>query len=141
MKQLLFILLVFIQTAVFAQADTASLSKAVSSLHNALLQKDTVALKELLNDKVAFGHSNGWIQTKHDVIEDFFNGKLSYTKADMAKLMLYINGATGIARYNTTVTGLLNDRPFTLTLQVMQAWVYEKKHWRLLSRQSIKVNE
>ena len=78
---LLVISTLFINIGVFAQkTDTISLKKAVAELNDALVKRDTVQLKKLLDDKVNYGHSNAWVQTKRDIINDLYNGKANLYK-------------------------------------------------------------
>ncbi|MEJ7672464.1 MAG: nuclear transport factor 2 family protein [Chitinophagaceae bacterium] len=58
------------------------LKEAVTKLDKALIAKDTVILKQLLNNAVSYGHSNGWVETKAEVIKDLVTQKLTYYKID-----------------------------------------------------------
>src|SRR5438045_6531172 len=49
-----------------------------ASLKNALLNKDSVALSNLISDEVSYGHTNGIIQTKKELIRAVMSGEQTY---------------------------------------------------------------
>jgi hypothetical protein len=141
MRTLLTVILLFVYSIGFAgKPDTAGLSKAVFGLSEALLHKDTVRLKALLHKKVQYGHSNGWIETKRDIIENLYNGKLTYNKLAVSEQVIVEENGVGCVRSKTEIDVSLNGKPIQMTLHVLQVWIKEKKGWVLLSRQSTKIN-
>lgn len=133
-----FIVLCFVSYS-FAQADSTGLKLAMQKLDAALVQKDAVILRFMLHQDLSFGHSNGWIQSRKDVLDDFASGKLEYTKIEnnsTAVIQIRKNRAT--ATINTNVEGSVSGNPFKLNLHVMQIWLRTKKGWQLLARQSAK---
>ena len=124
----------------FAQVDSVGLKETMQKLDNALLQKDEVVLKTVLNKDISYGHSNGWVQTKSDVLNDFKTGKLVYHKIENnSEAILYINKKRATVKTNTNAEGAVNGTAFKLTLHVMQVWLKTKKGWQLYSRQSAKL--
>jgi hypothetical protein len=125
---------------VFAQsADSKSLNKAVEELDKALIGKDSVSLKKLLNDDLSYGHSNGWIEKKSDVIKDLFNGKLTYKQIDPKIDEIYKEGNTASVRITANLDIVFNDKPLQLKLHILQVWTWKNKHWQLFARQSVKI--
>ncbi len=128
-----------INTNSFAQSDSVSLKETMQKLDNALLQKDEVVLKTVLNKELSYGHSNGWIQSKSDVLSDFKTGKLVYNKIENnSSAILSINKKWATVKTNVNAEGTVNSTIFKLTLHVMQVWVKTKKGWQLVARQSAK---
>ena len=84
MKGKITILLLIVSSFTFAQS--SFLKEAVVKLDKALVAKDTVVLKQLLHKDLTYGHSNGWIETKADVIKDLQVGKLAYDKIESKDL-------------------------------------------------------
>jgi hypothetical protein len=119
----------------------ASLKSAAQSLDKALEQKDTTLLNLLLSDKLQYGHSNGWIETKEEVKADLYNGKIVYhsIKENGAGLRTVIDGETGLVREDVAIDVLLDGKPVNLNLAVLQVWVFDKGTWKLIGRQSTKV--
>lgn len=133
------ILLLFVYSICFAGGHDAELKKAVSELNKALLQRDSAALNKLLHNKVQYGHSNGWIETKREVIDDLYNGKLVYNKIESNSVEIVEEEHAACIRSVADIDVLLNGKQVQLKLHVLQVWVKKKAGWVLLSRQSTKI--
>ena len=139
MKWLAFILLFFTNLVVAAQADSVGLKDAMQKLDKALLQKDEPVLKSVLHKDVSYGHSNGWIQSKDDILNDFKSGKLVYNKIENnSSAIIRISKRYATVKTNSNAEGAVNGTAFKLTLHVMQFWIKTKKGWQLIARQSAK---
>lgn len=122
----------------FAQtADTKSLLSAVADFDNALINADSTALKQLLSDKVSYGHSNGWVETKKEVIADLYNGKLDYKKISASDIEVKTEGSTAWTRMVADIDVLMDGRELNFKLKVLQVWVWKNKRWQLFARQSL----
>jgi len=131
--------LLITSVGVYAQkADTISLKKAVVELNEALQKRDTVQLKKLLDDKLNYGHSNAWVQTKRDIINDLYNGKLTYTSINAEQAQVIVNGSTALVRAVASLDVVMNGKPMQLKLNILQMWIWNKG-WKLFGRQSVKI--
>lgn len=131
----------FITKSADAQIDTIGISKAVYELQDALLQKDTFVIKKLVSNNIGFGHSNGWVQSKKQMLDDLYNGKLTYTQMQMQDIVFGIEKNVVAARIKTKVAGTVNGVVFDMWLSVLQVWQKQKKKWVLIARQSVKVDK
>ena len=113
---------------------------SVAALDRAMLQKDTVALVKLLHTNVTYGHSNGWVETKPDVIRDLQTGYLVYDKLDASDMKIMAGEGWASVRMKLNAKGKVNNKDFDLQLHVLQVWKRVKKGWQLIARQSTKVN-
>ncbi len=139
MKLIFVIIFVSISSLVFAQ-DTVQLKKVTELFNNALLTKDTNLIKQLVHKQISYGHSNGWLQTKQDLITDFATGKIEYTKIEEGEKFFTKTKQAIAVRNISKVEGVVNGYVFSMSLQVLQVWKKVKKNWVLLARQSVKVN-
>lgn len=141
MKHIFAIGLLFFSVVGVAQVDSLSLKKAMSDLDNALVNKDEKALVQLLHPDVSYGHSNGWVQNKNDIINDLKSGKLTYDKIDNISVSIVaINRNWATVRTNTNATGRSTTIPtFELKLHVLQVWLKTEYGWQLLARQGTKL--
>ena len=140
MKKLLFgSLVLFLFNSSFAQIDSVGLKNAMQQLDKALLQKDEVVLKSVLHKEVSYGHSNGWIQSKDDILNDFKSGKLTYNNIqNNSSAIVKISEKYATVKTNTNAEGVVNGTAFKLTLHIMQFWIKTKNGWQLIARQSAK---
>ena len=138
-KFLLGFLFLFLFNSSFAQIDSIGLKNAMQQLDKALLQKDETVLKSVLHNDISFGHSNGWIQTRADILNDFTSGKLTYNKFENnSSAIVTISKKYATVKTNTNAEGVVNGTAFNLTLHIMQFWIKTKKGWLLIARQSAK---
>jgi hypothetical protein len=121
------------------QPDNKSLGHAIKDFDRALLTKDSVTLRWILEDQVTYGHSNGWIESKKEVIADLFNGKLTYKEIRPNDQQVVIEGKAASVRYNVEIDVLMDGKSMQFKLKVLQMWLWENEHWVLLARQSVKV--
>ncbi len=139
MRILFTIALFFTSIIVTAQVDSTGLKAAMEQLDKALLGKNEVVLKQVLHKDVNYGHSNGWIQTKNDVLNDFKSGKLVYNKIENNSAgVINITQKWATVKTNTNAEGTVNGTAFKMTLHIMQVWINTKKGWQLFARQSAK---
>ena len=138
-KFLLSFLVLFIINNTFAQIDSAGLKTAMQKLDRALLQKDENVLRSILHKDVSYGHSNGWIQSRSDIFNDFTSGKLTYNKIENnSSAIVTISKKYATVKTNTNAEGVVNGTAFKLTLHIMQFWMKTKSGWQLIARQSAK---
>jgi len=138
MRYLLTILSLFISLNVFSQ-DAAGLKEAITGFNTALVNKDTVALKTLVSDKLSYGHSNGWIQTKKNIVDDLYNGKISYTTIGQGEEDIVLEGNTACVRNEASIVAVMNGKTLQFKLKVLQVWIWNEDGWKLLARQSVKI--
>ena len=135
----LFVFFLLIAKSSFAQVDSVSLKETMQKLDAALLQKNEMILKTVLHKDVSYGHSNGWIQSKNDILNDFTSGKLTYSKIENnSSSIVNISKKYATVKTNTNAEGTVNGTAFKLTLHVMQFWIKTEKGWQLIARQSAK---
>jgi uncharacterized protein DUF4440 len=139
-KLLLGFLVLFLVNNSFAQVDSVGLKNEMQKLDNALLQKDENVLRSVLHKDVSYGHSNGWIQSRSDILNDFTSGKLTYNKIENnSSAIVTISKKYATVKTNTNAEGVVNGTAFNLKLHIMQFWIKTKKHgWQLIARQSAK---
>src|SRR6186713_935979 len=114
MKKLLFgSLVLFLFNSSFAQIDSVGLKNAMQQLDKALLQKDETVLKSVLHKDLSFGHSNGWIQSRGDILNDFASGKLTYNKIENnSSAIVTISKKYATVKTNTNAEGSVNGTAF-----------------------------
>lgn len=144
MRLLLLITLLFVQTGVFAKPrikpDSANLVKTMTALNDALLKKDSATLNKVLHKRLSYGHSNGWVESKKEVINDLFNGKLIYNKISQSKERIEVVRETATVRSTTDIDVVVDGEKVVMSLHVLQVWIWkDKEGWKLMGRQSVKI--
>ena len=130
--------LFFISATSFGQS--SFLKEAAAKLDKALVTKDTTALKQVLHKNLTFGHSNGWVETKDDVLKDVASGKLAYIKINYSDEN-WINTKDVATMRATSDVQILSPegKPTDLKLHVLLVWLKTNKGWQLLARQTTRL--
>jgi len=137
MRTLFMFILFFTCGSLIAQ-DTSAVKLAVDRLEKALVEKDSSVVKSLLHNKALFGHSNGWVQNKDEVIRDMNSGYLRYQMIERQSVSIKVDGKFAVAKEWMEVTGNKGGTDFKIKLFVLQQWIKTKKGWQLWIRQSAK---
>ena len=139
MKWLCVVIFLFASSTLLAQrAKDAKLKSAVAEFDLALVSKDSLKLKKILCDKLSYGHSNGWIQSKRQLIDDLYNGKITYKKVRCGETEVTEQKGTAWVRSVADIDTEMEGKPMTFKLRVLQVWIKQKGKWRLFARQSVK---
>jgi ketosteroid isomerase-like protein len=140
MRYIIFILLLFVSIGLYAQKpDLKVMDRAIADFDKALLNKDSVALNHLLSNNLFYGHSNGWVETKKELIADLFNGKLVYKTINPKEEQRTLEGNTAAVRSYAEIDCVMDGKPLSFKLKVLQVWIWKNKHWELFARQSVKI--
>ena len=109
-------------------------------LKTALIQKDSVSLSKLLSDDVSYGHSNGLLQTRSQLIRDVVSGVQDYKSIDPSDLQIRIYDKTAIVTMKSGVSLVMQGKPMNISMNVLLVWVWKDNDWKLVARQSVKNN-
>lgn len=140
MKFFVFVLLFISPVLATAQQDTSAVLNALQSLENGLVAKDAIAVEKHLDKQVAYGHSNGWVQSKEDVLKDLKSGYLVYQKISQLSVSIQLKDKrNAVVKEKIAVEGNVNGTQFAMNLFVLQWWKKVGGEWKLLMRQSAKI--
>ncbi|MFN7120168.1 MAG: nuclear transport factor 2 family protein [Saprospiraceae bacterium] len=106
----------------------------------AQMQRDTVALQQLLTDDLLYIHSNALVETKTAFINSISNNKIIYEvvqREGSAQIRTY--GKTGISNGIVLAKGVNNGTPFDIRIRYTAVYHKQKGAWRLASWQSTRM--
>jgi len=144
MKQIVsFILVLIIAVTSIAQSKSskreAQILTKMSALSSALLNKDSISLSNLLADDVTYGHSNGLMQTKEELIKVVMSGEQDYKSYKLINnITVRFHGNVAIVNGRYDVSLIMDNKQLNLDLNMLLVWVKQGKDWVLKARQSIK---
>jgi hypothetical protein len=101
-----------------------------------LINKQYDSLLVLLDDKLQYVHSNGWVENKQEVIDDLKNGKLTYQKVTVKESSVRLYEKTAIVNGLGTFEGIGNGNAFSMDLRYTEVYVRTGNRWKLASRHS-----
>ena len=138
LKSSLTILFFFLVAFASAQTDEEKLTATVKEFHQALVNKNTVSINQQTDKALSYGHSNGWVETKADVIKDLETGYISYQSYKEDSISVTINGTIANVRFVADITATMKATTTTFHLKVLEVWVKKGKRWVLFARQAVK---
>jgi hypothetical protein len=103
------------------------------------INKQYDSLENLLGNNVRYIHSNGWVETEREVIDDLKNSKITYWDVTVSEAQVRVYGTTGVlvgkGKFHVVMGG--NE----ITTDLLFTEVYSKDHgkWRLVSRHACKI--
>lgn len=99
-----------------------------------LTQKKLDSLAEVLDDRLMYVHSNGWTQTKKEIIDDLKSGKLNYVSIDVKSNRVRVYNSTAIVNGAGSFQVTMDGKPLTIELNYTEVYVKENGRWLLASR-------
>ena len=133
------LLLLYSGLTLFAQ-EQISVEDLSKSLNQALIESNDNQLVLLLNEDLSFGHSNGWVENKEELIRNNQSKYLVYEKISMDSKSVKSSDNTIVLRFQSITDAILNGKRISLKLHVCQVWIKTKGKWKLLVRQSTQIN-
>ena len=139
MKYIFTILFLSLSICVVAQtADEQKLLTTVKEFHQALVNKNTISINQQTDKALSYGHSNGWVETKTDMIKNLETNYISYQSFKEDSIKVSSNGNIANVRFVAAIEASLKDSRTTYNLKVLEVWMKKGKRWLLFARQSVK---
>lgn len=138
MKKLLTILFLLMVVNSFGQTDEEKLVTTVKDFHQAMVKKNTVSINQQTDKALSYGHSNGWVETKAEMIKNLETGYISYQAYKEDSISVLINGTLANVRFVADITANIKEATNTYHLKVLEVWVKKGKRWVLFARQAVK---
>lgn len=131
---------VFANTESTAQASKeTSVAGAVEALRTAMIAADSAALSRLTSDKLSYGHSSGRVEGKTAFIQALTSGQSDFVSIELTEQTVVISDKTAIVRHKLSAETKDGGKPGNVKLAILMVWQKEKRQWRLLARQAVKL--
>jgi hypothetical protein len=134
-KSLFFFLIFFISLPVGAQTKHEREVLAISSRKfDWLVRRQADSLERVLDDRVQYIHSNGWVQTKREVLDDMRSGKLVYHRVTVKEAAVRVYGNAAVVTGLGTFEGVNGGNVFAMDLRYTEVYTLGASGWLLVSR-------
>jgi Domain of unknown function (DUF4440) len=139
MRFLITFLLFSVSVIGFGQSDEEKLISTIKQFHQSLVQKNTVSINQQTDKALSYGHSNGWVETKAEMINDLETGYISYQSFKEDSITIAINGTMANVRFVADIAATIKQSTGnTFHLKVLEVWVKKGRRWVLFGRQAVK---
>lgn len=132
---------IFFCTAMQAQQTPAE--KFVANLaqqkNKWLIAQRFDSLRNILDARCLYVHSNGWTQTASEVITDMQSGKLRYQKIHFTDVQARQFESMVIVTGKGQFEGNMQGKAFAMQLAFTEVYVKRKASWKLVSRHACKI--
>jgi hypothetical protein len=118
--------------------DEVKLTATVKEFHQSLVKKNTISLNQQTDKALSYGHSNGWVENKGDLIKDLETGYISYQQIKEDSINILMNGTMANVRFLADITATQKGVTNSFRLKVLEVWVKKSNRWVLFARQAVK---
>ena len=141
MQKFLFILLIGLSPLLsFAQENSpmqTGVMMRMLALRNALINKDSLSLDDVLANDVSYGHTSGLIQTKAQLIRSVVSKEQDYINIIPSDMNIRIYDNTAVVTMKSSVIMNYQGKPLNMDMYITLVWI-KKNKWQLVARQSVK---
>jgi Domain of unknown function (DUF4440) len=96
------------------------------------------SLTTLLHDDVFYIHSNGWQESKSEVIENIKSGKLNYSDVKVHESHVRVMDKTAVVTGKGTFYVIMEGKPYEFNLFYTEVYVISDSGIKLISRHACK---
>lgn len=139
MKFILATILFFVINENFAQKSDSSLIFLSKNFHQMLVRNDFV-LENRLDDLLSYGHSNGWIENKQQMLQNLSSKYIVYNNIEEDSMQQQLSNKIGYVRFVANYNVTLNGKQNIFRLKVLEVWRKRNGTWKLFARQAVKTN-
>jgi len=120
-------------------SDEAGVTQAVEAFRKASLAQDKAKLEQLFADQLSYGHSDGRVESKAEVINGVMNRKATVKSIDFPELKVAVVGNNAVARHLYVSESEMDGKPNSIKIGALQVWQKQDGGWKLLARQGYKL--
>ena len=137
----LFLITLITSCTLLAQTkEETDVAAAVESLRKALIDGEKKALEDIAAAELSYGHSSGLVEDKAAFVENIVSGKSDFVAITITDQTIVIAGNNAIVRHKMAAETNNGGVPGKINLAVLLVWQQQRGQWKLLARQTTRVN-
>jgi ketosteroid isomerase-like protein len=134
-----FIMFIFLATILHAQGQSDKIKSSMQAFHQALVKKDAQSIDNFTHASLSYGHSNGWLESKKELMDHNASGYLVYQSFKEDSIRVTTAGKVSYVRFVADIRSSMDGAaPKDIRLKVVEVWVMDKKDWKILVRQAVR---
>jgi ketosteroid isomerase-like protein len=114
------------------------IEQVILRFREAVLSADATQLARLLSVDLSYGHSDGHVEGKDDLISKLADGTYQFTTMDISQQTVGVTGDLAIIRHELDAATNDEDKPGEAHLFVLLVWQHGPQGWQLVARQAVK---
>ncbi|MFN4300164.1 MAG: nuclear transport factor 2 family protein [Thermaurantimonas sp.] len=104
-----------------------------------MIERNLDSLAMLLHPKLQYIHSNGWIESRDEVLENIRSGKLIYRQVEIQSISVREKGMKAIVKGRGTFHVTLDGKDISIPLSYEEHYKKSRKGWQLIFRKSQRI--
>jgi len=116
------------------------LIKTNEELVGAEVRRDMTVLNDLFTDNYVHVHTNGWVESRTDFLNDFKSGKRIYHSVDLTNVHTNLYDKTALIMGNAHVRSSSGGEKDNLN-RFLAVWVQERGKWRLAAWMTTRLDD
>ena len=107
----------------------------------AMIEVDTVILDSILADELTYTHTNGWLQTKEELMSTLESGELNYTSAITNDVVVRTYETSAIVTGTASMKVESQEKEYNLRISFIDVYVKKNGYWQMVAWQSTRIPE
>jgi len=143
MKKNILVLFLLISLPFFSQTKKDKIAHQIIALHlkkfDFMISKQFDSLALLLDADLKYIHSNGWVESKEDLLANLKSDKLVYKEVTVSETKVNLTHHVAIVSGKGLFSVILENQKLEIPLMYSEIYVKKKGKWLLLHRHSNKL--
>ena len=136
----LFLLVIAIGAQAQSKKEKELIARTYLLSHTIFGTKDSLTLEDLFAKNASYGHSGGKIQNRKEAIDGAAHNKSTYTDTAVSNISVIFGDDVAVVRHLfKAVEHTAEGKDVPLNFTMMMVWVKEKRKWRLMGRQAVRL--
>ncbi len=121
-----------------AQPDSPAkqVEQRVEEMRTLMLQPDRAKLEAMFAPELTYGHSDGRVQTRAEVVDSLIDGRSKFSMITLSDQKVIPSGDIVVVRHRFVADAVSNGKPGKPDIHVVQVWQNRGGHWLLVLRQA-----
>ena len=144
MKKNLLVLFLLISLPFFSQTKKDKIAHHIIALHQKkfdfMISKQFDSLSLILDADLKYIHSNGWVESKEDLLANLKSDKLVYEKVTVSETKVTLTNHVAIVSGKGLFSVILENQTLEIPLMYSEIYVKKRGKWLLLHRHANKLS-
>lgn len=144
MKKNLLVLFLLFSLPFFSQTKKDKIADHIIALHlkkfDFMISKQFDSLSLILDADLKYIHSNGWVESKEDLLANLKSDKLVYEKVTVSETKVTLTNHVAIVSGKGLFSVILENQTLEIPLMYSEIYVKKRGKWLLLHRHANKLS-
>ena len=144
MKKNLLVLFLLLSLPFFSQTKKDKIADHIIALHQKkfdfMISKQFDSLSLILDADLKYIHSNGWVESKEDLLANLKSDKLVYKKVTVSETKVTLTNHVAIVSGKGLFSVILENQKIEIPLMYSEIYVKKRGKWLLLHRHANKLS-